>query len=171
MTLSLERLKQLVRYEPDTGLFIRLEIGTPGNQRYVGKPTGSFTSKGYRHICLDGKSYRACRLAWFYMTGKWPANQIDHKNTKKWDDRWSNLRLATNSQNQQNIGKRKNNTSGFKRVSYLKRKKPWRAHIGVQGKQIYLGSFFTKEEAVEAYEVAAMKYHGAYGRTLTEYDL
>lgn len=171
MSLELSRLKELVKYIPETGEFIRLSIGTSGNQRYLGKPSGSFTRKGYRHLSLDGKSYRACRVAWFYMMGEWPQGQVDHRNSKKWDDRWVNLRLATPEQNQRNTGAKATNTSGYKGVSYLKRRKPWRAHIRNEGKQVYLGSFYHIEEAIEAYREAATRYHGDFARFEKEYDL
>lgn len=90
---------------------------------------------------------------------------VDHKNTDSLDNRKENLRLCTKSSNGMNRGKNKNNTSGYKGVELAtdhKRRKPWSARIGFQGKQIKLGSFSTPQEASIAYNVAAMKYHKEY---------
>jgi AP2 domain. len=168
-SLTLERLKELLHYNADTGAFTRIKIGTPGNQRFVNQIAGSREVKGYQQIKVDGKkTYKAHRLAWFYMTGKWPDGQIDHINGDKSDNRFSNLRQATPGQNQQNRLSPRTNTSGYKGIYKLPRKRPWRAFIHHNGKQIYLGCFYTREEAAHAYVNAAKTYHREFARV---YDL
>lgn len=112
---------------------------------------------------ISGKEYLEHRLAWFYMTGVWPA-QVDHKNTVKSDNRFTNLRGATTSQNNRNRVKPRRNKSGQKGVTERKRSGNWEANITVQGKDIYLGKFPTLEKAADAYNAAALKYHGEFAR-------
>ena len=109
------------------------------------------------------KAYlKAHRLAWFFVYGEWPQKQIDHINGNKSDNRISNLRLATASQNLSNKGITKSNTSGYKGVSFNRTKKKWMASIKVNKKSINLGYFLTPEEASEAYKAAAIKHHGEF---------
>jgi len=96
-------------------------------------------------------------LAWFYMTGSWPENQIDHKNLNKTDNRWSNLRLANNAQNGYNRNKQKNNKSGHKGVCWFKRTQKWHAQLKINGVRVHLGYFSKLEDAVNAYEQAALE--------------
>lgn len=166
--ITVSRLKELLNYSPETGKFTRIKFDVPGNRHLVGNIAGSFCSNGYHNICVDGRTYKAHRLAWLYMTGKWPNHQIDHANGNRGDNRFSNLREATNSQNQQNRGIQTSNTSGHKGVHYFPRKRPWRASIRRAGKQIHLGCFATKEEAAKAYADAAKIYHGKFAKA---YDL
>jgi hypothetical protein len=93
------------------------------------------------------------------MTGKWPEDEVDHENTIKNDDRWSNLREATRSKNGCNIGMRKNNTSGHKGVSWSKRHKKWEMCLMVNNKRTAYALFDDIEKASEAYKEAALKYH------------
>lgn len=151
-----ERLKELLHYDPETGVFTRRRGG--GGKR-AGSQAGTI-NKGYVMVTVDGRSYTAGRLAWLYMTGKWPKNLIDHRNTLKSDNRWTNLREATKPQNGWNRDFSKRSSTGLKGV-YRKRSK-FEAKLMAEGKYIYLGVFGTKQEAKEAYEKAAREYHGDY---------
>lgn len=94
--ITIERLKELVRYEPTTGKFINLvRRGCNG----VGVICGTIDGHGYISIMLDRKYYAGHVLAWFYVTGKWPEMGIDHENRIRHDNTWANLRLATKSEN------------------------------------------------------------------------
>jgi hypothetical protein len=90
---------------------------------------------------------------------------IDHINGNTLDNRKCNLRICTHQQNMKNQKRRKNNTSGYKGVSFDKRDKVYRAHISLNMKRIYLGSFKSPEDAYAAYCEASKKYHGEFGRT------
>ena len=89
-------------------------------------------------------------------------NQIDHKDGNRLNNQRGNLRAATFIENGQNHGKNKNNTSGYKGVSWDKQKEKWSARIGVNKKYVFLGCYDTKEAASFAYQLAAKKYHGEY---------
>ena len=74
-------------------------------------------------ITVDGKRYRAHRLAWLYVYGAWPLGRLDHEDTDRQNNRIKNLRPASNAENLHNRGKQKNNTSGYKSVSWHKRQR------------------------------------------------
>lgn len=153
-----ETLKALLHYDPQTGAFTWLA----GQRR--GTSAGSGQSKGYMQIVIGGRKYYAHRLAWLYMTGKWPGIQIDHINGNKGDNRFSNLREVTPAQNQHNTGANKLNQSGFKGVSKRKKYEGWEAQIRINGKRTYLGTFSSPEEASAAYQAAAVEHQKNFRR-------
>ena len=155
--LTQERLQELLSYDPETGIFTNLK--SRGRVK-IGAVAGSKNPNGYIYIAIDSKKYRAHRLAWLYVHGNFPANQIDHINEVKDDNRIVNLRLATNLENHQNQSSpRTNNTSGYLGVIWDKFSGKWRARIKVNGKQKHLGCFDTGEEASEAYVTAKRELH------------
>jgi hypothetical protein len=162
--LSHDRLMQLLRYEPGTGRFIRNQ--DTYRRRYKAGSVAGYTHNkmGYVFVSVDGVAYTAHRLAFFYMTGKWPEAQVDHIDMDRANNRFSNLRLANNAQNNQNRRKQSNNTTGYKGVFFDKRgsKKKWYSRLQVSGEYKSLGYFSTAEEAHEAYRVAAEAYHGKF---------
>ncbi len=173
-------LRQLLRYEPESGKLFWLnrspEFFAEGRQtaarsaavwngRYAGKE--ALTARhdaGYRVGSVFDVAVFANRAAWAIMTGEWPASFVDHINGNPEDNRWSNLRLATNAENLRNRGKQKNNTSGFKGVTWCKTKRRWIAQIKLMQKTKNLGSFKDAAEAHEAYAAAATLIHREYAR-------
>ena len=135
--ITQERLRRLLHYEPETGVFTWLERSSPHSKGHVGRVAGAFDVRGYWRIKIDYKSYRAARLAWFYMTGEWPTQEIDHINRNPADNRWINLRSVDGSQNTYNrdFGA----SRGIKRSG-----RKYSVYIG--GK--YLGNFDRLEPAV-----------------------
>jgi len=110
--LTHEQLKELLSYDPATGVFV---WKTRRNQLSdIGQRAGTIHVRGYRVIRIDESGYQAGRLAWFYMTGQWPKSEIDHKNRIRDDDRFSNLREATSQQNALNRSRR--NATGIPNV-------------------------------------------------------
>lgn len=160
--LTLERLKEALHYSPETGIFTWLIRTAHRNQ--IGDVAGCIKKSGYVFITLDNQRYRAHRLAWFYMTGRWPSGQIDHKDTVRRHNWWTNLRPATNQQNQMNAIRPKNNTSGHKGVYWCKRKEKWVARIFINGKNIYLGYFTDPTLAGQAYLKASQLHFGEFAR-------
>ncbi len=163
MGIDAERLKELLEYNPETGAFLRL-VRT-SNRISIGNVAGSQNNQGYCVISLDGRRYKAHRLAVLYMTGCWPSDEVDHINRNPSDNRWSNLRLVTSDENKLNRGAHKNNKVGVKGVS--RNHKKWQAQIKHDGKRFYLGSFDTIEEADAAYRLAAQKHHGDFAAIKT----
>ena len=158
--LTRARLKQVLHYDPKTGVFTRLV--RPPNQTQAGSIAGWINPKGYRDIRVDGRSYRAHRLAWFYMTGKWSRTDLDHINRDKTDNRFVNLREATRSQNSVNSKISSNNTSGVRGVYFDKRKKKFRAQVVVNGKCIAIGLHRTVEDAAKVATALRKKYYGEF---------
>lgn len=164
--LTQARLRELLDYDASTGVFTRrVRVANVAAGTIAGCRRGS----GYLFISVDNKLLRAHQLAWLYMTGEWPNKFIDHVDLNKANNRWSNLRLATKSQNQANTGLNKSNVSGIKGVSRYRAGerygKPWQAGIQKDGKVIHLGHFVTKEEAGGAYARAAKTLFGEFART------
>lgn len=155
--ITQSRLKELLHYEPDTGVFTWL-VRTSDSVR-IGDLAGGCHGNRYRRIRIDGKLYLAHRLAWLYMTGAWPDNQIDHVNGVRDDNRIANLREATNAENQQNRAKDVRNTSGFPGVSWCRRDSKWRGLIKFEGRQKYLGVFDSPADAHAAYLKAKAERH------------
>jgi len=156
--LTASRLRKIVSYDPETGLFIRL------SGRHAG-PTGMLRADGYVNVGIDGKMYRAHRLAWLYMTGSWPSGVIDHVDLSRDNNRWSNLREANMTQNRANTRARSDNACGLKGVSWDADASRWRAQIQMRGKKISLGRYSTPEDAHAAYGEAAEKYFKAFARS------
>lgn len=163
--LTQARLKELLSYDPETGIWTRL-VNRPGRGAKAGDNPNNQGGSGYIEFCVDGKNYRSNRLAWLYMTGEWPPALVDHKDLNRTNNRWSNLRIATHSQNKANGRAYANNGRGVKGVSINKwmKLRPYRVRIQVNGKPIELGHFATLEEAGAAYASAAEKYYGEFAR-------
>jgi len=158
MQLTLDRLKQLLSYDRNSGQFVWLDRTTKTTNIAVGSVAGCVRTSGYCVICIDGRAYKAHRLAWMYEHGSMPEKDIDHINGIKSDNRICNLRQATNQQNAENKRKpHSNNSHGYLGVS--KEGPRWKARIRVDYKEKYLGLFGTPEEAHAAYLSAIAKFH------------
>jgi hypothetical protein len=157
-TLTQERLKEILHYNPKTGVFTwRVDKGWRAK---AGNVAGSTMPDGYRAIRIDFIRYESHRLAWLYVHGVWPSGEIDHKHGKEAGDGIDNLRDVTTLVNRQNErAPRPHNKSGFLGVHWDKEKKKWHAAIRVGGKKKHLGRFETAEEASAAYLAAKRKYH------------
>jgi len=148
--LTQDRLKELLSYSPDTGLFTW--ASRPTNSIKVGDPAGCLDkSTGYFVIRVDKVLHYAHRLAYLYMTGMLPDGEIDHKDRDRVNNKWVNLRIASSSDNKANSSIRIDNTSGSKGVYKHKKNNKWVANAYSNGKTVYLGSYDCQEEASAAY--------------------
>jgi hypothetical protein len=156
--LTAQRLREVLSYNPDTGEFRWL---SSGKGRKSSLEAGAVApDSGYVFICIDWQRHRAHRLAWLYVYGEWPKDQIDHINGVRADNRIANLRDVTNDINGQNRrAALSNNRSGYLGVSWKKSASRWIATISDGGKHKHLGSFATAEEAHTAYLAAKRVIH------------
>lgn len=144
--MNQKKLKSLLRYDPETGLFTWLVCLS--NRAPVGKVVGDGKSvDDYVRVSIKGKRYLAHRLAVMYMIGRWPSKDVDHKNGRKNDNRWCNLRPASNAENHRNIGVRANNTSGVTGITWDESRNRWKVHIKAEGKLMNLGRYIDFNEA------------------------
>lgn len=151
--LDQKRLKELLHYDPETGIFtwkVKRKSVNAGD-------VAGFCDR-YWIIRVDGKNYLAHRLVWLYVTGEWPQHQIDHKDLIKTNNRFSNIRLATPKQNGQNKPLFKNNKSGVAGVSWNIRDKLWQAHLRIDGRLTNIGTFDNLFDAAAARYSAECKY-------------
>ena len=148
--ITIERLRYLVKYSKTTGV---LTSAVDRHLCPVGKILGYPTSTGYRRVVLDYEEYLIHRLAWFYVTGAWPAQHIDHIDGVRDNNRWRNLRdvsCLANSQNKRGVG-----------VTQYGRSPGFIARIGHDNRVHYLGTYPTKEAAQLAYLRAKKRLHTA----------
>jgi hypothetical protein len=156
-TITHERLKELLHYDEVTGVFTR-KIDT-GKRWKAGMEAGFFhASRKYWYVSINGHQYLAHRLAWFYVHGEWPKDDIDHKRGKEAGNGIENLRDGSTLMNCQNRRvAQKNNASGYLGVSKIRGS--WRARITVNQRTVDLGCFGSPEEAHNAYLSAKRKLH------------
>lgn len=151
---TLKRLKEILWYDPNTGVFIwlitrpKIKKGTiAGNTKKSRVP--------YILIGIDGKQYYGHRLAWLYMTGIEPKEMVDHRDGNGLNNKWDNLREANKSQNARNCKVKSNSKSGVKGIS--KNRKGYLV-------KVCLGTYATMEEAVEVYNKAISQFYGEFAR-------
>jgi hypothetical protein len=160
--ITQRRLKDLLQYDPETGVFIRRRSCGGFLEGTVAGSTSSYY--GYIHISIDKKVYKAHRLAFLYMEGRFPEGEVDHKNGIRSDNSWNNLRECSRTENSKNCSLRSDNTSGCPGVGFHKKRGQWRARVGTK----HLGWYPTKELAIEARNKEAnnrgySERHGQHG--------
>lgn len=157
--ITREEILENLRYDPDDGTFTWIKRS--GGRRVDGN-AGSVNKDGYLQMTVNGNVFLAHRLAWFLIHNKWPEKEIDHANMDKLDNRISNLREATGSQNRANRKVNPLSKTGLKGVTFKKSHKAWCARITIDGKRKLCGYFKTPEEAHAAYCQAAEQHFGEF---------
>lgn len=158
--LVIERVREALDYDPLTGV-LTWKVGA-----FKGRPAGSLRPDGYLRVAVDDVDVYAHVLIWFYVTGEWPADQVDHRNMNRSDNSWDNLRPSSAAQNKQNSRVRADSSTGLKGV-FLRPKclrKKYQAKITVNGRQRSLGYFADPQEAHAAYCAAASAHYGEFAR-------
>ena len=157
-SITRDRLIELLDVNTEQGTFYWKN--TMGGKALKGSEAGALAVNGYVAIRLDKKDYLAHRLMWLYVYGAMPLLHIDHIDRDRTNNKPTNLRLATNKQNGENMFRSKTNTSGYRGVRKESRliSKPWSATITHNYKQKHLGYFATAEEAVKARKKAEDQY-------------
>lgn len=153
-------LKSILIYDPKTGIWI---WKTHYFKRLIGEIAGSIKQDGYRRIKINNKDYMSARLACLYMKGRWPLEEMDHKDTIRNNDEWDNLREATRAENTRNRNAKIGTTIGFKGVKLTSSGK-YEANIKINGSFKYLGSFDDPQKAANAYAKAAKDAYGEFAR-------
>lgn len=154
--LTAERLRELLSYDPETGIFTRR---VRRSSQAAGTQAG-WLGGGYWHIKLDKRCYLSHRLAWLHVYSMWPTGEIDHIDADKTNNCIANLRDVSHSVNQQNIKRpQAGNISGHLGVTWHPANKRWQAAIRANGHLKYLGSFDSPEAAYVVYVEAKRRLH------------
>src|SRR5687768_7944839 len=157
-----ERLRELFSYDPLTGV-----LSWKSNPKFKGLPVGrcgTIGRCGYLMVGIDRNYFLSHRIIWKMVTGCEPQDQIDHIDGDRLNNRFDNLREASNGQNRCNIKIQKNNKSGFKGVCWEASHKAWKAYISHNGTQRKLGRFKDLSSAVEAVRCERERLHGEFAR-------
>jgi hypothetical protein len=157
--LTQKELKEYLQYNPDTGEFIWLKSPV---KRMIGKIAGYINDSGYISIQLNNIQYRAHRLAFLYMKGSFPIDQVDHLDKIRSNNKWDNLVESSQAENQLNKHNNIDKRSGFTYIVGRSTTKTWTVRLPkkftTEGKsELYIGSFKNLEEAIEALECALIK--------------
>ncbi len=163
--MTRKELSKLVHYNPKTGSMTwKKSRGSVS----AGMPLKSKHKDGYFMAWVNKKLYLVHRLAWLYVTGEFPKQEIDHINGDRTDNRIKNLQDVSKTENQKNASIRIDNTSGMTGISFRKQTKKWRAYINHNSKIIYLGQFVKKEDAIKIRKEANKKYnyHEGHGKPI-----
>lgn len=159
--LTAESARQLFSYDPVEGV-LRWKVRRKGIQ--VGWVAGHMNDRGYVMVIVNHKTHMAHRVIWLMMTGAWPLQTIDHINNRPEDNRFENLRAASQTQNHGNRRMRRDASCGYKGVIFDKRRGKYVARICINYKTRHLGQFDTAEDAHAAYVAAAQELFGSFAR-------
>lgn len=169
-------LRDLLEYNPESGemlwrnrprdMFSSDRDHLLWNAKHAGRAAFTCVNGGYRRGLIFGRAYKAHRVAWAYVHGEWPADEVDHINGDRQDNRICNLRVVTKQENMRNQKRRYDNRSGVTGVDFREKTGSWRARIRAGGKLKALGHFDTWEAAVAARKAAERQfgYHENHGR-------
>ena len=166
--LTAEHVRSLFTYDPEEGLLRWRFPAGQGGRILEGSPAGWNHPEGYRIVRVNGRAYRVARIVWLYVSGEWPRHKIDHKDCNPSNDKWNNLREATDSEQKQNNRKRKDNKTGYKCVSYYndpryRDGRCYRWQVVVNGKRIKSSKrYATAEECYAAYCELLPRFHGEF---------
>lgn len=168
--LTTDAVRKLLAYDPETGVLTwkprpeSTRHERAWNTKYAGRQAGSLSTRGYLHVRILGRDYRAHRVIWLIVTGDWPGQGLDHADGDPSNNRFDNLRPASQTENRANSRRPKNNTTSFKGVTLDRRDGRYLATIGVNSQKHYLGHFDCPEKAHQAYLAAAEKHFGEFAR-------
>lgn len=140
-------LKSRLHYDTESGIFTWIKSKRRG---WVGKVAGTRCKNGYEQISIDNKRYYSHRLAWLFVNGSWPKNEIDHIDRNPLNNSVKNLREASRGCNQRNVGMSKYNNTGVTGVCFDNGRKQYRAYMQIDKKHKNLGYFDNFEDAIKA---------------------
>lgn len=155
--LTQKDIQELFAYDPKTGFVTRLK--KTANRHKVGERVGTPGGRGYLQVTIGRKKCPLHRVIWCLVYGVWPVGDVDHRNRIRSDNRLTNLREASRSENNHNASPNRRNTSGARGVCWDKSRGKWTVHIHADGKQHHLGRFDELDKARDAYLSAKALYH------------
>lgn len=156
------QLQTILSYDPITGFFWWLE---EKRGRDLNTPAGTENLQGYRTISINGQAFRAHRLAWFYMTGMWPPEYVDHIDGNPRNNQWNNLRLATARETAWNKKRKYDSYSGIKGVVKNYINDTWEVHTRDSlGNVLSMGPFYSYKIACKVYDDAVSQFRGDFHR-------
>jgi hypothetical protein len=158
--IPIDRARSLLDYDPATGILRWREDRTAGTK--AGDMAGTPNGDGYLKVSIIGKRYFSHRVVFAMYYGRQPTAQIDHIDGDRYNNKISNLREATHSQNVMNTRRLDSNSVGVKNISIKRRK--YLARIQANKRIFYVGSFETLNEASEAIQRARKHFHGEFAR-------
>ena len=166
--MNVETFKERFFYNPETGALVWKRrprehfksdrVWRSTNSRCAGKMAGGVSTSGYQTVMINGKRYRAHRLIWLYMTGSWPNGEIDHIDGNRANNKWSNLRDVSASDNKKNRRVSSNSQSGIMGVCRDNHRNKWRAHITISDKHIAIGRYDSFFDACCARKSAEVRH-------------
>lgn len=161
------RLLELLDYNPATGVFVWKKANKYTQYR-IGKIAGCVGFKGYRDITIDGRACKAHHLAWLFIYGCWPSDQLDHENRNRDDNSIDNLREADSGINARNKKLQHNNKSGVSGVCWNSLQ-GWGCQINYEGKRFYhrYHKDFHKAVAIRKALEVMLDYHPNHGKSIT----
>jgi HNH endonuclease/AP2 domain len=156
-TLTAERARELLDYNPDTGVL----VWRGGHKKAkAGQTAGGFDkTTGYMKVGVDGRRYPFTHIVWLIVTGAFPTKEVDHKDRCRTNNRWSNLREASDSQQSQNRDVSAANRTGHKGVCFDTKRGKWLAQLKIDGRKVLFKRFDNIGDAVAAYAAAAEQHH------------
>lgn len=166
--LTADDVRALFSYDPVSGLLTwKARLGDDPstkswNTKHANKPAGCLGKRGYVNVLIFRVTFKAHRVIWAIQTGAWPSFDVDHWDGVRSNNRWDNLRPATNALNRANSKRPSTNSTGFKGVSFYRKWGRYVASIKVNGRSYYLGGFAGPEDAHRAYVEAAKKHFGPF---------
>lgn len=169
LTLTVEHVRDLIDYNPLTGEFtwltreVHSRYDRIWNTQNAGKIAGTPAHHGYRAILIYGNRFYAHRLAFFHVTGTMPPHGVDHKDGDTTNNKFDNLRPATQAQNRANT-KAKHGTSRYKGVSFHAATGKWQASLSVKHRRVWLGLHESEQDAAAAYNRGAVEHFGEFAR-------
>lgn len=158
--MTYDQANRLWEYNKETGM-LSWKIHAPYHKAYPGKEAGCSYVAGrtsYLIIQRAGVFYKVHQIIWLLVTKEWPKDEIDHEDGNGLSNKWENLREVTRLKNMQNRRKNLNNKSGNVGVTRNKKAGKWKAQIYENGRYVYLGLYFSIEEAVKVRQAASERF-------------
>ena len=157
--LTAAMVRRIFSYDPETGSLTWREKSHPMSNQVVGREAGCRRNKGYRFVGVGKRRYFCHRVIWLWMTGSWPLNQLDHRDGDGGNNRWANLREATQAENNENLKCFVTSRTGYPGIRYRPEMDKFQVRVTKAGVTHHLGSFKSLDEAIAVRRTEKEKLH------------